>query len=451
MYEKDLKNKKVSLENHNILQLYSVFVKDILQNKKKYDEINKKLNDDSVFNNKKEDKDKFNNDNLDIILEKQDYVIFCKGSEKGECTILQCSNSVIRNLGYIKQDIISKNINILIPHIILKKHNNNIKKKLESYKLNNNSNLKSEKNQIFMLFKNKIGYLVPFYARFRFYNDDDFNNTYIIKMILEKNEKKSDYDYYILTKNNFIVDSFSSSSINLGLSIDIIKKYVVNLNVLIRDENGLEFDIYEKYEDYINESKKITWIYPDIIYPKDEDAKYKKEKIYELIKISNKKIFNLSIKIMKFSDEEEIEGFCLKISQINNYDNTLKNKQNVNLIKFDKNIENSQKKLIMYDILKSNFVRTKLIKEKEDLNQKYFNYTYDIEDEESEEIIKKKTLKTKKEEKEEENILTKEKVNYYKYRSSNEIKLFINNLKYYGNDITLEKHKPNKERYAVGK
>ena len=43
--------------------------------------------------------------------------------------------------------------------------------------------------------------------------DDDFSNTYIIKAKFDAKDTKSVYAFYILTKDDFSVDSISSSSI----------------------------------------------------------------------------------------------------------------------------------------------------------------------------------------------------------------------------------------------
>ena len=49
LWEKDLKTKKIDLENQSIVQLYAYFVREILRNKTKADEITKKLNEEQHF------------------------------------------------------------------------------------------------------------------------------------------------------------------------------------------------------------------------------------------------------------------------------------------------------------------------------------------------------------------------------------------------------------------
>ena len=47
--------------------------------------------------------------------------------------------------------------------------------------------------------------------------------------------------------------------------------------------------------------------------------------------------------------------------------------------------------------------------------------------------------------------LTKEKLLELQTKESKDIENFINSLPYFGADVSLEKHRPNKERYPVGR
>ena len=76
--------------------------------------------------------------NFDYILENQDYVIFDNSNEKGQCSIVQCSNSITYLLGYLKKDIIGKQIEILMPSIFIDGHSKMLEahiKKMHSNKI----------------------------------------------------------------------------------------------------------------------------------------------------------------------------------------------------------------------------------------------------------------------------------------------------------------------------
>ena len=43
------------------------------------------------------------------------------------------------------------------------------------------------------------------------------------------------------------------------------------MDFLIRTEDGGVFNIYEDYNKYEEEPKIVTWVYPNVIYPKDNN------------------------------------------------------------------------------------------------------------------------------------------------------------------------------------
>ena len=114
------------------------------------------------------------------------------------------------------------------------------------------------------------------------------------------------YTYYLLTKLDFSLESFSSSAIYLGFSMDLLKKYVIKLNLLIRTARDAGLNLYEKFLDYENNDRAITWVFPDVIYPKNDcDKDMVKDKcIQDLINISKKKKFHLQIYEMKYKENE---------------------------------------------------------------------------------------------------------------------------------------------------
>ena len=211
LWENDLKNKKIDLENQSIAQLYAYFLREILRNKKRSEEITKKLNEEQHYESRKVDDEKFDINNLDILLENQDYVLYCRTNEKGDCSIIQCSNSIIYLLGFVKQDLIGKSIETLMPSIYAEDHSKMLAgrlKQMHSQLTSHKENYRSsDKKQIFILPKTKVGYLIPINARFTVYNDDDFSNTYIIRSKFEAKDTKSIYAFYVLTKDDFSVDS----------------------------------------------------------------------------------------------------------------------------------------------------------------------------------------------------------------------------------------------------
>ena len=154
--------------------------------------------------------------------------------------------------------------------------------------------------------------MFPLYTTFIFLDDNDYSDSYLVKLKMESKESKSEYAYYILANNDFSIENISSSAINLGLTLDLLKKYVVKIDILIRSENDKVFNIFENHKDYEEEPKKVIWVFPDIIYPKDNTQQNKNEKTEELINKSRKKKYYVQITRLNIN-ENEIYSFYFKI------------------------------------------------------------------------------------------------------------------------------------------
>ena len=464
LWDNDLKSKKIDLAHHGIIQLYSRFLKEILWNKKRTEDINKKLNDEHHHHEtKKIDDDNFHGNNMDTILENQDFILFCSSNEKGKCSIIQCSNSIIHLFGFQKSEIIGKAIENLMPNIFIDGHMKMLEEHIKDANNGQNSqkdNFKSsEAKQIFITPKNKMGYIIPMNGKCIIYDDNDFSNTFIIKVKLEPRDTKSIYAFYLLTKNDFSVECISSSALHLGLTMDLLKKHLVKMDVLVRNENNIPINFFEKCNEFEDEPKKVTWIFPDIIYPKDDLKRNKDDDLENLVFQSKKKKFNLQINSFRYSNSVDILGYCFKFTELNQ-----KKPREINENDFVPKTNNE----IMFDILSLNYIRTILVEKKSglrnlrDINENNENDSFN-------KMITYTKTKTKKvnkkseenvileendddeEEKKNEVILNKEKIDEMQAYDSYSIKDFIATLNFYGNDVSLEKHRPNREKYPVGK
>ena len=463
LWDNELKTKKVQPENEVIIHLYSRFLREILWNKKKSEEVSKKINEENYHNHdvkKNENEKKIENNGIEADLENPNYIIYATSNEKGECTIAQCTNSIANLLGYMKSEIIGKKIEILMPELFKAGHAIMLSEKIKQinlrHKSDRNSYRENDKKNIFIIAKSKMGYLIPLNAKMTLNEDTDFSNSYIIKAQMEAKDTKSIYAYYILTKSDFIVCGISSSAINLGMTMDILNKYAINIKFLIRDLNLRNIDFIGKKSEYEEELKEAIWIYPSIIYPKEKMYnEIKEEDIPNLITSSHKKKIFIQINTMKFG-EDEIIGYVFKI-----VDSMSKKKNKV--IEPQNFIPNSNKE-ILFDLLSLNYIRTEIVSEKirkNTLREKEDNINNEKQLTKS---IKEKTKKNIKMTTNEENVidssdeeknirveLTKEKLMEMQTKDSKEIENFINQLPYYGSDVFLEKHRPNKEKYPVGK
>ena len=278
-----------------------------------------------------------------------------------------------------------------------------------------------------------------------------FSNNLVIKIQIESRDSKSVYPYYILAKSDFSVEAISSSAMSLGLTMDLLKKYVIKLNILIRTIKDNYLNLFDKYKNYEEESKKVIWVYPDMIYPKNDITKKKDIQIQDLIRASNKKAVNMQIIEMKFR-ENEILCFAFKFTEIN------KKKSKDKKINFQNYIP-TYKNEIIFDLLNLKYIRAVIVKKKSGLkNIIKIDEENDTKDNLREKSIQKKRIKTRNDfienSSNDENIdvvITKDKLLELQGKDSNEIKNFINSLPFYGNEISLIKHRPNREKYPSGK
>ena len=302
-----------------------------------------------------------------------------------------------------------------------------------------------------------MGYIFTLFASFTILDDNDYSDSFLVKTKLENKQSKSEYAYYVVTNTEFTIENISSSAINLRLFLDLLKKYVVKMDILVRTENDKNLNLYEKFNEYEEEAKEVTWVFPDIIYPKDNIQQKKDDEIEELIEKSHKKKFNLQIKPINFNGNENI-GFIFKFTEIS----IKKNKKKINNINY---IPKCNQNLIMFDLLNLRYFRTLLVENKSGLrnyrNPEYENEKINIENNKSE--LKKNTKKNKKslaiEEEDDYSdnsdknvvLLTKQKILELQVHNYIEIKNFIFSLPLYGSDVILERFRPNGDKYSASK
>ena len=496
----DLKDKKIDNEQQNILQLYSTFVKNILQNQDSSMQIESKIKDINNYQIYKENKEKIDLNNLNKILERPVYQIYTRSNDMGKCHIIQCSNGIVHLLGYNKQELIGKRIEMLMPFICQSEHAGMLSdrlKKLRQLMLDNhNEDLKDRAKANFVLLpKTKAGYLYPINCFFEIYNDEDFANTFIIKTNFTIKDAKINYCYYICTRPDFTIDSISSSSINLGFTLEILKKYVINMRELIINIKGEIIDFKENLKDFI-EPKEVYFLGVDKFIKKknktikkiyvDEDKKFSETELNKLFKIK----MLLNIIEIKFRDNEPL-GYCFVLNEEKSLIDEKKNDEKINMINKNQFIHYDNN-LLLYDVMKFNYVRTN-IKELEEeadeevsgsveLNQENKEINNSVNNSLKSPNGKKKgdsfssnkssikTKKTKKRknsnsytssssssessdengEKKKKNPLTKEAILALKYKDSETIRSFILNLPFYGNDVNLTRKSPNGSDFRVG-
>ena len=464
----ELKNKKISNDHQSIVQLYSKFLLEILWDQKKSRDVSKKLNNGNLNNNQNNENKKIREENntctanIEALVDNQDFILFCDSDEFGNCKMIQCSASFAYLLSYQKYDIIGKSLELIVPNFLLEEfckyieecirliHNGQKNQKEITYQEN-------DSNQItkLVIVKSRMGYIFPLYSSLRVLDDNDYSDSFLIKIKMETKDNKSEYAYYILANPDLTIENISSSAINLGLTLDLLKKYVIKINYLIRTDDDKDLNLFEDYILY-DEPKVVTWVFPNIIYPKDNDRQVKDDEVDDLIEKSNKKQFNLQIKTIKYNGNDDL-AIVFKFTEISNKNNKKK-------LNSEKYIPKCNQNLILFDLINLNYIRTLIVKQKSG-----FRNLRNFEEKKEKEIEEVMTLEAKKNKKKKKNVeieeesseesqnnnfkieLTKEKILELQAQNYPEIKNFIYSLPIYGTDVGLEKFRPNGEKYSAYK
>ena len=198
LWDKNLKNRKIDIDNENNAQLFSRFLREILWDQKRSEDVQQKINEEHNMQsyNRVIDEDKNQLENLDN-LETQDYLLFVNVFDKGKTSILQYSTNLTDLIGYQKSELINKPIETLMPSLLAIGNSQKIENYIKEYSSEKNGEKDSfqcaENSKQFTLIKNKMGYLIPFNVRYTLYDNNDFSNNYLIKAKYESRDVKSMY------------------------------------------------------------------------------------------------------------------------------------------------------------------------------------------------------------------------------------------------------------------
>ena len=212
-----------------IIKLYESYVRNILNDKEKsekYYNISMNLIADNKIENREKD---YSNFDLKILNETDEYnFLIISANDENLGTIINISLSACPILGYHKNELIGKNMNILIPEIYHNIHNKLFNKITEETKTKFFENLSKKKIYIpkfieFSAFgRNKSKYLIPLDFKMFFVQTEDSELVYVVDFS-RKDKIINEQLYYVLTDNNLIIQTFTSNCVEkLGLNSNII-------------------------------------------------------------------------------------------------------------------------------------------------------------------------------------------------------------------------------------
>ena len=231
----------LSIKNDDIeiLKLYSLYLKNILNDEERYIKYHSiLLNTSTDFNFKIKEVDYSSYDLNYLLTEKKDLeylIISAEDKDKNERKILNMSIGLSSIIGYQPQEIIGKDMNILVPKLFHKFHNSMLKKlitkrKLELYNtLSNNLKYYPEKTSKTVYCKTKSHFLKSLEFNANLVQTEDGKHIYIILINRKSsfpnswNEESEAPPCCVLTDKNFIVQTFTADCCDLlGFNSSVI-------------------------------------------------------------------------------------------------------------------------------------------------------------------------------------------------------------------------------------
>ena len=260
------KLREIKNNDFEIIKLYESYVKNILNDKEKYEKYNK-ISMNILIDDKIENKEiDYTNFDLKIIKKDDEYkFIIISANNENRGTIIDMSLNSCSIFGYHKNEIIGKSMNLLIPEIYHKIHYNLFndiceKTKTEFFEKLSKKIIYTPKFIEFSAFgRNKSKYLIPLDIKVFFTQTEENDLVYIADFakkksmsidFFEDNENNKNQFYCVLTDNNFIIQTFTANCAELlGLNsnkdiTDYIKQFNEELQSMVassaKDFSGFE-------------------------------------------------------------------------------------------------------------------------------------------------------------------------------------------------------------------
>ena len=387
---------RVKSDDVEVLNLYCGFLKNILNNNNKHDELKNII--DSLSNvDKIQDKEiDFSNLDLKFLNNSDEYkYIIISAEEESLGIILNLSLNVCQIFGYNKNELIGKEVSILLPELFYKKFKANLiqytnKVKTKFYEiLSHKEEYYPEILEYFIHGKNKSKYLVPLYIRFFFVQTEENEYVYVIELApddnLSINKRNSSFslnrlnsisnskeaqsfgyccvltDFYfniqMFTPNCQELLGLNSNALNANIDItNFIEEFKEELEKMLYEENANDLSKYEKSD--------INLINYGEVFKSHLNSTYKTNYVPNHMPSSKKIIFKRYIAEKKFSES------CFISWKFNDLIQVLMGNQNINsnislTDRSNNNKEKQKNEQNNNNIDKSNFLN-------ENTNERYF-------------------------------------------------------------------------------
>ena len=250
------KMQKFKVNDPEVINYYSDFLNDILNDKEKADKYKKLLLETEIIvqTNTEKEKNKILNIETLLLNDEYNYIILSAKPEKFGI-ITNISLGICPIFGYSKNEIIGKTIEFLMPDIYQKTHREVLKEKLKEFKKNlfSTSEQKITYNEIYTFGKNKSKYLIQINIKPSLFQTETDENIFITKLWQEKCSFSSSTKStcFLITNNLLKIQYFTPNAITLlGLTSSLI-----NSNIEITEYIK---QFYEEFLKYIVDHQQHT-------------------------------------------------------------------------------------------------------------------------------------------------------------------------------------------------
>ena len=319
-----LKLNEIKNNDYEVIKLYESFIKNILNNKNKYKKYhNISMNLVNTFTEKTKEID-YTNFDIDILKESdENNYLLISTDEDNKGLIINMSLGACSIFGYHKNELIGKNMNILIPELFQKLHErvyNDITEKIKTQfydKLVNKIIYKPQFTEIYAHAKNKSRYIIPLLLKVYLVQTEENELVFIVE-INRNNSYKGELDDIfshnneneniccILTDDNLKIKTFSSNCVDIlklnsniinsnyeitsfikQLNDDFISKLNISDKEFTESDIGNEENLFLKINE-IGSNKKIN--INSIINKSNENKLKNKKKLIKLKFLCPRKI-----------------------------------------------------------------------------------------------------------------------------------------------------------------
>jgi len=348
-------NNIYSIKNDDIeiLKLYTGYIKNILNDEKKFVKFHYILSNAStefILETSQIDYSSFDVNNLHNEKKEVEYLIIgASDKDINERKIISMSIGLTTILGYQKHEIIGKDINILIPKIFHKIHNSMMSELTNKIKMNLYEKLSNELKYIpeilsrNVYFKTKTNFLKPLEFKAYLVQTEDGEHIYIVDIIRSSsfptswNEFGEEPPCCVLTDKNFIIQSFTADCCDtLGLSTNLINSNFEITSCIVQFNDDVLNNLREKS------------------HHKDLNSAI----MFENSEILSNNINTSNQKNKKDNRRSSKNLLMRKITITLNRKNS-SNKVNNTLIQFHKNTNNTDKTIDLKIRIKRKLVKTK--------------------------------------------------------------------------------------------